>query len=43
MFIPATPKSVLKRMYDEEMKRRNMKIRVMEKSGVKIKDYLQKK
>ena len=43
MFIPTTPKSELKRRYDEEIKRRNMKIRVVEKSGMKLKDMLQKK
>ena len=43
MFIPATPKSELKRIYDEEIKKRKIKIRVIEKSGTKIKDVLQKK
>ena len=43
IFLPYTPKSELKRIYDEEIKKREMKIRVVERSGVKIKDYLQKK
>ena len=43
MFIPATPRSELKRKYDEEIKRRKMKIRVVERSGIKMKDMLQKK
>jgi len=43
IFIPYTPESELKRLYDIEIKKRDIKIRVVERSGVKIKDYLQRK
>ena len=43
MFVQATPKSELKQLYDVEIRKRNMKIKVVERSGMRLKDYLQKK
>ena len=42
MFIPATPKSELKKRYEDEIKKSKIKIRVVEKAGSSLKDILQK-
>ena len=43
LFVSATPQSELKRLYEDEIRKRKMKIKVVERSGIKIKDTLQKK
>ena len=43
IFVPATPKSELKKLYDNEIKKRGIRIKVVERSGTKVKDFLQKK
>ena len=42
MFIPATPGSELQKSYQEEIRKREMKVKVVEKSGMKISRLLQK-
>ena len=42
VFIPATPKSELKKKYENEIKKTDLKIRVVEKSGRSLKSMLQK-
>ena len=42
LFIPATPHSRLKKMVEEEIRGTNFKIKVVERSGTKVKKILQK-
>ena len=42
MFIPATPKSELQKLYQEEIKKRRLNIKVVEKSGTKVKHLFQR-
>ena len=41
IFVPATPRSELKRRYEKEVDEAGMKIRVMEQSGIPLKCHLQ--
>lgn len=41
IFVPATPKSELARMYKEKIKKSDIKIKVVERGGTKIKNLLQ--
>ena len=43
IFVPCTPNEQLKKKYEEEIRKSEFKIKVMERSGVKIKDILHKK
>ena len=43
IFVPCTPNELLKKKYEEEITKSNFKIKVMERSGVKIKDILHRK
>ena len=42
VFIPATPRSELKRLVEGEIRESNLKIKVVERSGTKVKRMLQK-
>ena len=42
MFLPATPNSELKKLYDEEIEKRGIKMKIVEKSGIKIKNLFQR-
>ena len=42
LFVPATPRSRLKKMYGREIKRSGIRIRVVERSGVTLKSLLQR-
>ena len=42
IFVPSTPDSVLQQRYQEEIDRRGLKIRVVEKSGRSVKSMLQR-
>ena len=42
MFVPATPNSMLVKMMEEEVQNSNMKIKVVERPGMKVKRLLQK-
>ena len=42
MFLPATPNSELKKLYVEEIEKRGIKIKIVEKSGTKIKNLFQR-
>ena len=42
IFIPATPKSELKRRYEEEIRKVGLKIKIVERTGTTIKNHLQK-
>ena len=42
MFIPATPNSELAKQMEEEVKSSNLKIKIVERPGIKVKRLLQK-
>ncbi len=42
IFVEATPDSELKKLFDKEIKQRRMKIKVVERTGTKMKNILQK-
>ena len=42
VFVPATPQSKLKKAYEEEIRKAEMKVKVVERSGQTIKSLLQK-
>ena len=42
MFLPATPNSELKKLYVEEIEKRGIRIKIVEKSGTKIKNLFQR-
>ena len=42
MFIPATPDSKLAKLIEEEVKSSGVKIKVVERAGIKVKKLLQK-
>ena len=43
IFVPCTPKEELKKEYEQEILRSGFRIKVVERSGTKIKDVLHKK
>ena len=43
IFVPCTPEEKLKKAYEEEIKKSRFKIKIVEKSGKKLKDTLHKK
>ena len=43
IFVPCTPNAQLKRLYSEEINKSEFNIKVIEKSGTKLKDILHKK
>ena len=43
LFVPCTPNEELKKKYEKEIKKSGFEIKVIEKSGTKIKDILHKK
>ena len=42
IFVPATPESSLKRSLDEDVKKSGLRIRIVEKSGMRVKKVLQR-
>ena len=42
MMVPATPNSILKKIFEEKAKIANLKIKIVEKSGMKLGNYLKK-
>jgi hypothetical protein len=42
IFVPATPKSILKQRYEREVKRIRLNIQIVEQSGVTLKQELQR-
>ena len=43
IFVPCTPESQLRKLYEREVKKSDFKIKIVERSGTKIKDLLHKK
>ena len=42
MFVPATPGSVLMKKYKNEVQKSGIKIRIVEKAGISLKQQLQR-